>query len=250
MRIVLAMIFLCLFLSGCTEGTNYAPVTEVSTIEPLPKNGLYEVQTNDTLYSISWRYGLDYRYLAKMNAISRPYHILVGQRIYLRPSPAQKKAKIKPSFQLPKQPKISPKARPRTVTKKTPEYTEKEPVAVVRVWYKPACGEVIGNFSEFNKGINISGQIGDPILATAPGKVVYSGNGLRAYGNLIIIKHNSTYLSAYAHNNQVLVKEGDWVRAGQRIARMGDTGSRCVMLHFEIRKNGKPVNPLNYLAKR
>ncbi len=98
-----------------------------------------------------------------------------------------------------------------------------------------------------NKGINIGGRLGAPIYAAAAGQVVYSNHGLRGYGNLIIIKHNSSFLTAYAHNSVVLVKEGDWVQGGQRIAEMGSTGAVRTMLHFEIRRNGKPVNPLSYL---
>lgn len=102
-------------------------------------------------------------------------------------------------------------------------------------------------FSKNSKGVKISGQSGEAVLASASGAVVYSGNGLRGYGNLIIIKHNDTYLSAYAHNSRILVKEGDSVTKGQKIAEMGNTDSDTVQLHFEIRKNGKPVDPLIYL---
>lgn len=122
-----------------------------------------------------------------------------------------------------------------------------EPTKGVSVWSWPAKGPVIGQFSSINKGINIGGRYGAPIFATAAGKIVYSGNGIRGYGNLIIIKHNSTFLTAYAHNSVVRVKEGEWVKRGQKIAEMGNSGTRRVMLHFEIRRKGEPVNPLDYL---
>ena len=118
------------------------------------------------------------------------------------------------------------------------------------MWQWPARGTVISQFSSLNKGINIKGERGDPIFATAAGKVVYSGNGLRGYGNLIIIKHNSTFLTAYAHNSRILVKNGAWVSAGQQIAEMGNTGTKQTMLHFEIRRHGQPINPLIYLSKK
>lgn len=116
-------------------------------------------------------------------------------------------------------------------------------------WIWPTEGRVSSHFSESTKGMDISGKTGQPVLASAAGKVVYSGTGLRGYGQLIIIKHNSTYLSAYAHNSKLLVKEGQTVSRGQKIAEMGNTDSKLVRLHFEIRKNGKPVDPLNHLPE-
>ena len=114
-------------------------------------------------------------------------------------------------------------------------------------WIWPTKGKISGVFSESSKGIDISGNAGQPVTASANGKVVYSGAGLRGYGKLIIIKHNNTYLSAYAHNSKILVKEGQTVAKGQKIAEMGDTDASLVKLHFEIRKNGKPVDPLKHL---
>jgi lipoprotein NlpD len=116
-------------------------------------------------------------------------------------------------------------------------------------WSLPAHGKVIGRFSESanRKGIDIAGKLGQPVMASANGKVVYSGSGLRGYGKLIIIKHNNTYLSAYAHNNKILVKEGQSVSRGQKIAEMGSTDSKGVELHFEVRRYGKPVDPAKYL---
>lgn len=118
------------------------------------------------------------------------------------------------------------------------------------MWLWPSSGAIIENFSTNNKGINIAGREGDPVFASAAGTVVYCGNGLRDYGNLIIIKHSGNYLSAYAHNKVILVKQGTKVRAGQQIAKMGNTGTRRTMVHFEIRKDGHPMNPLFYLAKK
>ena len=118
-------------------------------------------------------------------------------------------------------------------------------------WAWPSNGKMIGTYSEAgNKGVDIGGRSGDPVLAAADGRVVYAGAGLRGYGELIIIKHNATYLSAYAHNRKILVKEKDQVTRGQKIAEMGNTDADAVKLHFEIRKQGKPIDPLPYLPKR
>ena len=117
-------------------------------------------------------------------------------------------------------------------------------------WMWPTNGKLLSAFSKNSKGVKISGQAGQPIVASAAGVVVYSGNGLRGYGNLIIIKHDDTYLSAYAHNNKLLVKEGETVVKGQKIAEMGNTDSDTIQLHFEIRKNSKPVDPLEYLPQQ
>ncbi|MDE2389303.1 MAG: peptidoglycan DD-metalloendopeptidase family protein [Betaproteobacteria bacterium] len=114
-------------------------------------------------------------------------------------------------------------------------------------WIWPTAGKVMSSFSKNSKGVKISGQAGQPVLASAAGEVVYSGHGLRGYGNLIIIKHDNTFLSAYAHNSKLLVKEGEAVVKGQKIAEMGNTDTDTIQLHFEIRKNGKPVDPLQYL---
>lgn len=117
-------------------------------------------------------------------------------------------------------------------------------------WIWPTIGKLLSSFSKNSKGVKISGQAGQPILASAAGEVVYSGHGLRGYGNLIIIKHNPTFLSAYAHNSKILVKEGETVAQGQKIAEMGNTDSDTIQLHFEIRKHGKPVDPLEYLPQQ
>lgn len=119
------------------------------------------------------------------------------------------------------------------------------------VWIWPASGKMVGTFSEgASKGVDIAGKAGDPVVSAGDGKVVYSGTGLRGYGKLVIVKHNNTYLSAYAHNQNVLVKEGQAVTKGQKIAEMGSTDADQVKLHFEVRRQGKPVDPLKYLPQR
>ena len=124
---------------------------------------------------------------------------------------------------------------------------------IKHTWNWPTQGKVIRTYSSKlggNKGIDISGKIGQPVLAASAGKVVYSGNGLASYGNLIIVKHSDQFLSAYAHNKKLFVREGGEVKRGQKIAELGNTGTSEAKLHFEIRYKGKPVNPLDYLPKR
>ncbi len=117
-------------------------------------------------------------------------------------------------------------------------------------WIWPTSGKILSSFSKNSKGVKISGQTGQAVVASASGEVVYSGHGLRGYGNLVIIKHNNIYLSAYAHNSKILVEEGELVIKGQKIAEVGNTDTDTIQLHFEIRKHGKPVDPLKYLPKQ
>ncbi|VVC76189.1 Murein hydrolase activator NlpD [Aquicella siphonis] len=239
----------CLLVSACSDVETYAPVTDLSHIEPVPKSGTHRVSKNETLYEIAWRYGLDYRYLARLNQISPPYTIHTQQIIYLNGKPVsaairqERRQAAATASVLPASALSSPQPRPSVSANES--RIQREPNYSVSGWRWPARGDVINAFSRVNKGINIAGRLGEPVYAAAAGKVVYSGNGLRGYGNLIIIKHNSLYLSAYAHNNLVLVQDGDWVKQGQKIAEMGKTGADKVMLHFEIRRAGKPVDPMS-----
>lgn len=250
------------FLVACGSTKRpYAPVSDVATIEHVPRSGVYQVLPGETLYSIAWRYGLDYRYLLRRNHIQPPYHVQSGQLLYLTgrlPEPPillrQNRMALArtpaPASVLP--PPAAERSFPATepTWKRSPKiFDESASDSDSMQWRWPARGQVIGGYTALNKGINIAGQQGDPIYATASGKVVYSGDGLRNYGKLIIIKHHGVFLTAYAHSKKILVKEGDWVKTGQKIAEMGNTGSRRVMLHFEIRRAGESVNPLLYLTR-
>lgn len=223
-----------------------------------PESGYHIVEKGDTLFSISWRYGLDMHQLAQSNGLSQPYTIYPNQKLDVRPQTVRKMPK--PVAQAPK---TRPTAKPSSVPPPSstpappppsrPAATSSVPVAPVTGWQWPSKGKLIGKFSTrkpVNKGIDIAGKPGDSIIATAAGTVVYAGQGLRGYGNLVIIKHNETYLSAYAHTRKILVKEKESVKAGQRIAEIGSTGTDTAKLHFEIRKHGKPMNPLKLLPKR
>lgn len=233
----------------------------------------YTVREGETLYSISWRYGYDYREVAAWNHISPPYNIYPGQLLYIIP-PYQREAKpprqaSAPATSTTTDPAATgrnaePVARPATVTaSRSRPVTMPSPARRVEKrppshqqkgigWRWPTEGIIVAGFSPGNgkKGLDIRGKLGQSVIAAADGNVVYSGSGLIGYGNLVIIKHNETYLSAYGHNRRLLVKEGESVKQGDKIAEMGDSGKEGVILHFEIRRDGKPVNPLSYLPKQ
>lgn len=236
-RIGACVLVAMLGLAGCVASDNYAPVAEVSGYEAVPTTGVYHVVQNDTLYSIAWRYGIDYRELAKINNIASPYAIHTGQVIYLNGEP--------PVVTKPKE--VEPVTVAKAKTPVTPEKPNIEPNYSVKEWIWPTHGKILAVYSSKNKGIDIGGRLGSDVVAAAPGKVVYAGNGLRGYGNLIILKHNSQYLSAYAFNRQLFVKEGDWIKQGQKIATIGKDHLARAALHFEVRRDGKPVNPMNLL---
>lgn len=247
------------------------PHSSQSTGVPL---GSYRVRKGDTLYSIAFRNGLDYRDVARANRIGSPYTIYIGQVIRLDQQAAERRevlaANPKSSRSRPRRPAeplqssppaastppITNAAKPSmpAPVSRAPEPALSESVATSGIrWRWPAEGQLVARFvggDQTHQGVNIAGKSGDPVRATADGEVVYSGNGLIGYGELIIVKHNATMLSAYGHNRRRLVQEGDRVQAGQQIAEMGSSSASRDMLHFEIRRNGKPVDPLGFLPKR
>jgi lipoprotein NlpD len=208
-----------------------------------------KVGRGDTLSGISQRHGVSVERLAQLNQLKKPYVIHPGQTIFLKP--LKTASASKPVESQPARGSRKPSASgagSRVSTASSDSYSWPGTVR----WQRPAKGKVIKKFNRHRndaKGIEISGRKGDAIVAAAGGKVVYSGDGLINYGNLIIIKHNNTFLSAYAYNHRLLVKEGAVVRAGQKIAEMGRKGNSSPRLHFEIRKNGKPADPLKYLPR-
>lgn len=248
---LVAVLILC--LSGCTtlfESQEAAPVVSLEARQPITK-GHHTVLPGETLYAIAWEYGHDYRDLAAANHIAPPYRIYPGQKIALTLNGRFKKGLYPSSTNQATVAKVPKLAVP--VEKQQPKSLVPAAVTSLSGWQWPAKGKIIKTFSTkenaFNKGVDIAGVRGTPILAAQTGKVVYSGSGLRGYGQLIIIKHNEAFLSAYAHNHRLLVKEGDMIRQGQMIAEMGQTDTDQVKLHFEIRKNGQPINPLLFLPK-
>ncbi|HET7924792.1 MAG TPA: peptidoglycan DD-metalloendopeptidase family protein [Rhodanobacteraceae bacterium] len=285
-------------LSGCASD-GPAPVEDHSlnagTSRPRPAasapkratapGGTYRVQRGDTLYSIAFRHGVDYRDLADWNGIAPPYTIYPGRELRLSSSRATAKPRVAEAAPPPKP--AAPPPAPSNVPKPapfepvassppsanagtpsrvgspaplppvaSPTPPPPEPPAAANgdiAWRWPADGQVVGTYvggDPMRQGIDIAGKAGAPVKAAADGTVVYSGNGLIGYGELIIVKHSPAFLSAYGHNQKRLVQEGDKVKAGQTIAEMGSSGASRDELHFEIRKNGKPSNPIDYLPRR
>jgi lipoprotein NlpD len=257
-------------LTGCSStGSSSARVVDRNNAapkRPTVTTGQYIVKPGDTMFSIAFRYGWDYKELAARNNIPAPYTIRPGQPIRFNsgstgsttvvssPSSSSKTTVTRrpvgtpvPSVSGGKVITSAPSSTTTTVT------TVPAAERTAGGWTWPANGVLIGKFASngsLNKGIDIAGDLGQPVFAASGGAVVYAGSGLRGYGELIIIKHSDTYVSAYGHNRRLLVREGQQVKAGQAIAEMGSTGTDRVKLHFEIRRQGKPVDPLQFLPRR
>ncbi len=228
-----------LSLTGCSSSA--IPVVNKDSgyrsQRAMPVSGEHRVRSGDTLYSIAWVYGTDFKALAQLNGIRSPYVIRPGQRIKLRGKPTSGTVLASSS---------AVKMASRTAD-------AVQPLAADKSWRWPASGKLLSGFGQSggNKGIDISGNIGDSVVTARAGKVVYAGNGIRGYGNLLIVKHSAEFLSAYAYNSRLLVKEGDLVKEGQKIAEIGNSGAaREAKLHFEIRRQGKPVDPVRLLPRR
>ncbi|MBC7701397.1 peptidoglycan DD-metalloendopeptidase family protein [Aquabacterium sp.] len=261
--------------SSAASGGANAPARALPGAENAGKPGYYTVKPNDTLIRISLETGQNWRDLAAWNNLVDPNRIEVDQvlRVVAPEAMASGASSTKPI--------ASPNIQARVIDPKAPSSaasgvkpgasgataaasqaasaaeTAKEPAAKEPReadepnWQWPANGPVLGGFEEGKrKGLVIGGKAGDAVFAAADGRVVYAGSGLRGYGNLVIIKHNAEYLTAYAHNQTLLVKEDQAVRKGQKIAEMGSTDAERVQLHFEIRKQGKPVDPARQLPTR
>lgn len=236
------LVLAALTLSACSHDPSGVVVKELRS-PPRVTSGTHIVRDGETLYSIAWIYGRDFRELADSNNIRSPYIIHPGQHVSLE-------QRTRPA---PQKPPVTPPRR--EVVKKAPQ--SQRPTASPNpqniTWRWPAKGKVLQGFSmsgSVNKGIDIGGNLGEPVMAAAAGEVVYAGSDLAGYGRLIIMKHNNSYLSAYAHNRKLLVSEGNSVKAGQKIAEIGSTGTTEPKLHFEIRRDGKPVDPMRFLPKR
>ena len=280
-----------------TGGSYTRPAAPMPSTPPrAAASGTYRVQRGDTLYSIAFRNGVDFRDLADWNNIPPPYTIYPGRELRLSgrssgasrtvarapasTTPAPRPASPPPGVATPKPfepvasspstPASEPASPPATSAStvppiaSSPNPTAPPPKPVPTApdtaavngnisWRWPADGQVVGTYiagDPVRQGIDIAGASGAPVHAAADGQVVYSGNGLIGYGELIIVKHNAAFLSAYGHNRKRLVKEGDRVKSGQTIAEMGSSSANRDELHFEIRKNGKPSNPMDYLPRR
>ena len=225
-----------MLLTGCVSDTARAPVVN-GWHQPEAASESYVVRSGDTLYSVAWAFGLDYRSLAEENHLQPPYAIKVGQRLAMTSAPRGLGATTGSAVVETSRSVASPRSQGAQVA--------------ISHWEWPTRGALGSRFSlsaDGYQGIEIMGQLGQPVNAAVSGEVVYSGSGVKGYGNLIIIKHNENYLSAYAFNEKRLVSLGQQVHAGQEIALMGRNNAGKTLLYFEIRKNGKPVDPLKYLG--
>ena len=256
--------------SSASSSPSSVPGVVVTPIKPLPgaenagKPGYYTVKAGDTLIRIGLENGQGWKDIARWNNLDNANLIEVGQVLRVA-SPSATAATetgvvarpVASSAVVPASAASTPKpaasaavAVPAPIPAPTPAAAAASSEDDVPfIW--PASGTLLAGFDEArNKGYDISGKAGDPVLAAADGRVVYAGAGLRGYGNLVILKHNNTFLTAYAHNQALLVKEDQTVRRGQKIAEMGSTDADRVKLHFEIRRQGKPVDPVRYLPAR
>nr|WP_279653700.1 peptidoglycan DD-metalloendopeptidase family protein [Pseudomonas morbosilactucae] len=261
-RLMISLVLSSL-LVGCssTKSSSVRVVDRNSAVaqRPTVTTGQYVVRRGDTLFSIAFRYGWDYKALAARNNIPEPFTIHPGQTIRFdgRSGAAPTTVVTTSQSSASSSSKTTVTRRPVGVAPATPSKSTPAPLPPAGPaptgWGWPANGILIGKFSSngsLNKGIDIAGDLGQPVLAASDGTVVYAGSGLRGYGELVIIKHNETYVSAYGHNRRLLVREGQQVKVGQTIAEMGSTGTDRVKLHFEIRRQGKPVDPLQFLPRR
>jgi len=248
-----------------------APAVAAPVAEPKPapgaenegKPGYYTVKPGDTLIRIALENGQNWRDISRWNAVDNPNRIEVGQVLRVMPPSMDAGAVSTRPVAAAKVESRPLDSRPAAAAASAPSAVPvpaaaPAPTAVAAaggdddlVWGWPAAGSVTTGFDEQkNKGLAFGGRSGDPVLAAADGRVVYAGSGLRGYGNLVIIKHNATYLTAYAHNQALLVKEDQAVRKGQKIAEMGSSDADQVKLHFEVRKQGKPIDPAKLLPSR
>ena len=221
------------------------------------KPGYYTVKPGDTLFRIALDNGQNWRDIQAWNNLTNPNTIEVGQVLrvqplapVVQPAPTVASTPVSPAGVVSRPlTDTAPAAAPIPAPVQAPAPASAGADELQFIW--PAQGTVVSSFDEAtNKGVSIAGKIGDAVVASADGRVVYAGAGLRGYGNLIILKHNNTYLTAYAHNQALLVREDQAVRQGQKIAEMGSSDTDRVKLHFEVRRLGKPVDPLGYLPKR
>jgi len=274
-RVGCALLGVVLVAACTTTGVRQAPIadrapsagsgaTDSTGAPPSPRearDGVYLVQKGDTLRDIATAFGRDHRDIARWNNIDDPNKLRIGQELRVIPPPETAVVTpVTPATDAQSRPLTPPLAGTATApaTPVAPAVSAPPSVAPAPnpavtdlIWTWPLSGKVVEKFDDKrNKGIDIAAREGDPVLAAGDGSVVYSGSSLRGYGNLVIVKHNDEFISAYAHNRQILVKQGQAVKRGQRIAEAGKSDASAPKLHFEIRRGGKPVDPLQYLPPR
>jgi len=240
--LAVGVVLIAVLVAGCAEFYRWPDrmARPARRVVPAPE-GHYVVKAGDTMYSIAFRYQLDFRELAVWNDIGPDYLIHPGQVIRVSQPPVGEGIRTAPVGQ----PVVA--AAPRDAP--PPRVEPARPAeSVARLdWRWPTSGAVVKTFGDGSKGVDLGGTLGQPVVAAAPGKVVYSGGALKGYGELIIIKHDDVHLSAYGYNRRRLVAEGAMVVAGQPIAELGLGPEQKPTLHFEIRRRGKPVDPKQFL---
>lgn len=278
-RVLLGGLVTSLLLAGCATRINRAPVEDRGTgmgrpapvqmdpntqavkqppgFENAGKAGYYTVKPGDTMIRIGLEAGQNWRDIARWNNIERPYPLEVGQTLRIVPpaavaavSPAPSSGSVAVSRPVTSSGATASPVPAPSATAGPLSSSGSGEEDIAWIWPTKSTSVLAGFDDVKNKGLDIAGNAGDPVLAAADGRVVYVGAGLRGYGNLIILKHNNTYLTAYAHNQALLVKEDQTVQKGQKIAEMGNSDADRVKLHFEVRRQGKPVDPAKYLPAR
>ncbi|CAA0107746.1 peptidoglycan DD-metalloendopeptidase family protein [Zhongshania aliphaticivorans] len=252
-----SIVVFAISFSACTTSGGSAPVSDRYNPSESPPS-YYVVSAGDTLFSIAWRYGFNVKGLATANSLAAPYTIYPGQALVLQESTRAIASVSKPAATVHKPSRSSSgkSVKNAAASVNAPKPAVKPLPSVSNsagVWRWPVEGPLVRRFvatGQAHKGIDIKGKMGEPVRASKAGVVVYSGSGLVGYGNLLILKHSDRYLSAYGHNRRLLVKEGDSVKAGTVIAELGDSGTDSPKVHFEVRIDGKPVDPLRLLPRR
>lgn len=255
-----AAFLLCLMASGCATQNFTAPIIDIRTGQQIP--GLYEIKPGETLSSIAWKLDLDPEKLAQQNRLVPPYVIIAGKQLEIYaddprwefPHRMGRKAtrpEVMPDWAIAsatKAKKVVKEVLHKAVKPRAAKRTKKGKVK--QDWIRPAAGKIGATFDAKeggHKGIDILGTKGFPVIASAAGTVVYVGNGMPQYGNLVIVRHGEDYMTAYGHLDSFAVKEGDSLEQGDTIGRMGDSASRKVKLHFEIRRKGKAIDPVGLI---
>ncbi|KTD48962.1 hypothetical protein Lrub_1313 [Legionella rubrilucens] len=248
----LFLLLISALLAGCGERTDLAPVEELKWQPHINSQGIHIVRPGETLYAVAFRYDTDFRQLAAYNRLRSPYALRVGQVLRIRKSVYTQRSKPHPYRQTTpavKRWQPAPDRKKYTMPAKRGWFST--PRRYGGAWQWPAQGRIVTGFvpQQGKKGIDIAGKKGDLVRASANGVVAYAGSGLSGYGNLIIIKHDGQFLTAYGNNLHNRVKEGQRVKAGQIIADMGIIDRKFFGVHFEIRRSGQPVNPMSYLRR-
>lgn len=221
-------------LAACGSSSK-APITSAGGSGATSSAGTYVVQRGDTLYSIAQRHGTTVANLSSLNRISNPSQLEVGQRLTVRGGTAARSS--------------APTATASRASAASSSQPTRAADAAAISWEWPVRGNVITQFSNTTRGIDIAGTVGTPINSAADGIVSYVGNGLRGLGNLVLVTHSNGFITAYAHNSRITVQTNERVKKGQKIAELGDTDTTSPRLHFQVRRNGTPVNPLSYLPR-